>query len=179
MTECYYHLDNLPPLPQIYIDEAVSASKDYWFKTNDWHKDSNAWRFDTSFTETGFFKEFRKKYGETNVYACYLKNDPMQGYEWHTDKKRTCVINYLLTENDPSYVIFREKINYFYFNIIATVPYVVGHPFVFNAQIEHSVFNLSNKERFIMSIGFYGPTYEEVRDYILNEMPVPDSSYNY
>jgi hypothetical protein len=125
-------------------------------------------------------KTLREHYKDNTILPIpvYLKNGPMQGYEWHIDRQRTCVINFVLTENDPAYVIFRKKINSFFFDIFGPVPYELGMPFLFNAKIEHSVFNLSNKDRLIMSIGFFGPSYDEVREY-LSTLPPVDENYNF
>jgi len=173
MDECFHHIKNLPALPQKYIDEAIAA--DYHFKINNWTADSNAWRGESTFNQTDFFKILEKRF---TLGVCYLKNGPREGYEWHTDRKRTCVINFLLTKNEPAFVLFRKKINAFFFDIVGQVPYEIGQPFLFNAQIEHSVFNLSDSDRLIMSIGFIGPTYEEVKDFLL-KLPAFDKNYNF
>ena len=177
-AECYYHLDQFPVLPIKYIEEAKAG--EYHFKISAWHTDSNSWRSDSSFNETDFMKSLREHYKDNKILPApvYLKNGPMQGYEWHTDRQRTCVINFELTKNEPAYVLFREKINAFFFNIIGPVPYVLGKPFLFNSQIEHSVFNLSDSDRLIMSIGFFGPTYDEVKEYLCNLPPV-NENYNF
>lgn len=177
-VECYSQLNQFPVLPAKYIEEAKAS--EYTFKISKWHTDSNAWRADTSFNRTDFMRALREHYADNVILPApvYLKNGPMQGYEWHIDKQRTCVINFVLTENNPAYVLFREKINSFFFNIIGPVPYTLGKPFLFNAKIEHSVFNLSDKDRLIMSIGFFGPTYNEVKDYLLTLPPV-DENYNF
>lgn len=176
--ECYYHLSQLPPLPEKYVKEAIESN--YAFKISHWHTDSNSWRADSSFNETDFMKVLKEHYKDNFILPSpvYLKNGPMQGYEWHVDKQRTCVINYVLTENTPSYVLFREKINAFFFDIIGPVPYILKEPFLFEAKIEHSVFNLSDKDRLIMSIGFFGPTYSEVKEFLAT-LPPFDENYNF
>jgi hypothetical protein len=176
--QCYYPLDQFPTLPDKYIQEAQEAN--YHFKVSYWNKDANAWRAETSFAKTEFMTALTQQYqhNELKPNPCYLKNGPMQGYEWHVDKLRTCVINWVLTPNDPAYVIFRKKINSFFFDIMGPVPYVVGRPFVFNPKIEHSVFNLTNQDRLIMSVGLFGPSYEEVKDFLLS-LPPMDHQYNF
>lgn len=177
--ELYYHIEKLPDLPEKYIQEAKAAQYD--FKTSNWHEDSNAWRAMSSFEETGFMKALKRRYGDNKVKpnAIYLKNAPMEGYAWHKDRIRTCVINVVLTHNDPAYCIWREKKNNFFFDIMGPIPYIVGRPFLFNPTVEHMVFNLSQQERLIMSIGFFGPSYDEVKDFILNVMTPLDENYNF
>jgi hypothetical protein len=181
--DCFYHLDKFPDLPQQYMQEGLTV--EYQHAYGDGHTDANLYEAHSKIVQSDFIKALNLKYFTKNTGSVectavplYLKNEPMQGYEWHVDEIRTCAINFLITDSSVACTMFRKKINSFYFKIMGTVPYVVGRPFLFNTQIEHTVLNTTNEDRIILSVGLYGPSYYEVKEF-LSKIPPLDNNYNF
>jgi hypothetical protein len=180
MRECYYHLDTYPDIAKKFIDEAQQV--EYVFRGPPSH---NVYRAETSFCETNFAKSLYKQFGElvspanpkltpgkSAMNIAYYKNDPKTGYVWHTDAKRSCAINIVMTDNPSALTMHREMIDHQFFNI-EPVPYIKYRPFLFNTRVEHAVYNPDPTDRIILTIGFIGPSYDEVKDFLLSA-PLPD-----
>ena len=163
MSKYHHQLDNLSPLPQKYIDEAVSSNF-IWGGPPSFNVD----RAETTFTKSNFAQSLYRRFTPSGCLfnIAYYRNLPGTAYKWHIDRKRTCAINILLTDNPNALVMHKEDINGLIFNIFP-VHYTKGCPVLFDTTVEHAVYNPDPNPRIILTIGFIGPSYQEMLEFLI------------
>jgi len=120
----------------------------------------------SSFENTKFIKDLSEQFGHARAY--YLKNDPQSCYDWHIDKKRKTAINFLLNDVGNAVTFFKGEDDGLYSSIVK-LPYELYRPTLLDSSIFHTVFNYSDKTRYILSVGFeVGVTYTQVCDFLNN-----------
>jgi hypothetical protein len=179
MKECFLHLEEYPGLPKKFKLEATTNI--YKLHTKDPANPSSfsaCGSFANKFLQTPLYQSLVAEYNNRSpnntfknpsnsvVHPVYVKVGPMQVYDWHTDVERTCAINVLLTTETPVYTLFREQFVDLFYNI-KHLPYVVNRPYLFDTSVEHSIINLTNSDRILLTVGIYGPSYDEVREFLL------------
>jgi hypothetical protein len=157
MTQKYFtHLKNFPALSDFYIKEALE--KKYEFIT----EPSTLYCANTSFNESSIFKEIQKHF---RCGTRYFANPAYSLYDWHTDNKRSCTINWLIKTNEKSSCFYRdpivtsEKPSIFY-NLIE-VNYKLYNPVLLNTTLDHCVINNYNDTRIILSVSLFDTSYEK------------------
>jgi hypothetical protein len=167
MTTNYFSLSNLPLLDQIFVDEALSAS--YIFPGPQTVKNSESTRIASaasSFIETDFYKDLQRDLGATEAF--YLRFPPNIYYDWHTDIHRNCCINFAIDDYPNSLTLFRQP-SYGIEYSVQRVHYVPKQATILNNNVEHCVVNLSDSNRYILSIGFSTSTsFDDVKNYLTN-----------
>ena len=96
-----------------------------------------------------FFRWLVKRY---DFIAGILKLDPYTCYDWHTDTRRGVGINMLLTPHARSFCAFATNKKGTVFKI-EELPYKPMTYYLFNTQIEHTVYNFE-ATRYLLSIEF-------------------------
>ena len=97
--------------------------------------------------------KFIKPYGKLELF----KFPPMTQYDWHVDTYNKCNFN-LVFEHYNSLSLFKTKkedsnnsdLHFSNFNIIS-LNYVPKTWYLFNTQLEHTVINLDEKVRYLLS----------------------------
>ena len=96
-----------------------------------------------------------------------LKIPPKSFYNWHVDDYRQSCINLLISENfgRQSITVFGKEKNGYYHDNIIELKYMPSTYYLFNNQVKHSVLNLDDKDRYLLSLYFEEELpYEVVRD---------------
>ena len=85
-----------------------------------------------------------------------LKIPPKSFYNWHVDDYRQSCINLLISENfeGQSFTLFGEEKDNYYHNNIVELKYMPSTYYLFNNQVKHSVTNLDDKDRYLLSLYF-------------------------
>ena len=83
-----------------------------------------------------------------------LKIPSKSFYNWHVDDFRQSCINMLISKNHHSYSMFGEYKNNYYHNNIIELQYKPYTYYLFNNQKRHSVVNLDNEDRYLLSLYF-------------------------
>ena len=169
---CY--IDNLPYLPQHYIDDAIKVShSDYGYLPADRENRTPVYDQQCKFHFSKFISDATQHFGW--VAATILKFDPNTVLDWHRDTPRQCALNYLIQEvDDMSHTFIREKIDGWNYNM-REVKYTLGRPVLLNTSYEHTTYNFNpTKTRLVLSVTFMSfkyrvpVMYPEVRDWLLN-----------
>ena len=160
----YYNLD-WSELPQKYIDEGLNAE----FQLI--HQPSILYCAPTSFIHSDLYKEISKKY---RCGARYFLNPPHTLYDWHTDNKRSCAINWVIKTNDKCTTLYRKSIpeaipvvnkRSLLYNL-TEVLYNGHKPTLLNTKEEHCVINNSDDGRVILSLTIFDTTYDEALEFL-------------
>lgn len=191
---CYTVLHNLPLLNTEYVTQGLTA--EYHLPPTDTRQkmlfnvpklpsnvlsdpDSRPFAFSTidarsTFAQTQFCRDLDREFGEVRAKFFYFR--PWSGYDWHVDLGRKCAINIALDDYPDAVSLFRQRIDNQNYNVLS-VPYPARRPVLFNTSVEHSVINLSDQPRHVLTVSFIEPTatYERVREFVLNYRCVSDS----
>jgi hypothetical protein len=168
MTTNYFPLTNLPLLSDRFIDEALTI--DYSLPgniTNIQIENTNRIGVaQSSFIESDFFKDLNEKFGANE--AVYLRFAPGAYYDWHADGHRKCCINFTIEDYTNSLTLFRTRISDLDYTL-EKVNYVSKQATVLNNSVEHCVINLSESNRYVLSIGFpLTVDYPTLKEYLSN-----------
>lgn len=164
-NECFYHLVNLPEVAHEYATEAALADFAPPTTVGDPRLTPRTTRASSTFIRTKFCRDLENEFGQ--VYAEYLKFDPMTGYDWHTDIGRNFAINFLLTPTN-SLTIFRQPLDILNYKL-TVCDYTLFCPTLFNTQVMHSVINNSADTRYVLSVYVKKPVeYNSVREWLLD-----------
>jgi hypothetical protein len=172
--EPYCYLDNLPCLPQHYIDDAIAVSHSaYGYLPSDRENRTPVYDQQCQFHFSKFITDATQHFGW--VAATILKFDPNTVLDWHRDTPRQCALNFLIQEVDEmSHTFIREKIEGWNYNM-REVRYTYGRPVLLNTSYEHTTYNFNpTKTRLVLSVTFMSfkyrvpVLYSEVKEYLLN-----------
>ena len=175
MSNNYCNFLHLPNLPDYIIDDSLNAEYQYNNSPNVIRADAH------KFTQTNFYKKLQETFGECKAH--YIKNPPYMLYDWHTDTKRYCGINWVIKTNENANTFFRElyEDDTYGREVIAKcynpliwklekVNYILQKPTLFRTTEPHCVVNNSDKERIILTVAATEPTYEEMLRYLACEI---------
>jgi hypothetical protein len=165
MTTNYFSVANLPLLDQAFVDEALSTN----YVTpgpqgSGISPDNRIGTAPSSFVETDFYKDLQRELNAIEV--VYLKFPGNMCFSWHTDNHRNCCINFTMDNYPNSYTLFRQPILGLEYSV-ERLDYVAKQPTILNNNVEHSVINLDNSARYILSIGFATSTsFDDLKNYL-------------
>ena len=170
MNEKYFtHFPNLPELSKDFIDTALSL--DYPLIQH--HTSRLYASFDDNFWSTDFFKIASGDLGKCGTGLFFYPK--FTTYDWHTDKRRLCSLNWVIKSGDKATTLFKEPIKETIrengttiFNDIVEIDYTLYRPTLLNAQIPHCAINNCNESRIILSMSFFESNYENVKNYLKN-----------
>lgn len=159
MSDKFYQLINLPPLPKEIIADGLSDGFEYTVSPYAYAKRA------ALFHETEFCKLLKHRFG--TIGAKYLKNAPNSFYDWHTDKIRNCSLNWIIKASSGAKTFYRDKNHNKFFWNLEEVIYNVSCPTLLDTTQEHCVFNNSPDERTILSVSILdGQSYQDVLEFL-------------
>jgi hypothetical protein len=92
----------------------------------------------------------------------------MTVYNWHRDSAMGCSLNLVMEDYNSSSLFTRS--NQSILNEVIQLPYKKNTWYLFNSQILHSVVNLDQKDRILLTFTFpKNVSYDEVLSYIKSE----------
>lgn len=159
-------IDNLPPLPERFINEGLASNFVY-------NPMPALWWAPCSFEETEFYKKLEEKFGFTRVNFNMFPANSI--YDWHTDSTRRCSINWVLKTNPMAHTFYKEPIKETVIiegqqtlvNHLLEVDYDLYKPVLLNTTKKHCVVNNYNDTRIIMSVSVFNNfSYEDVLTYL-------------
>lgn len=119
----------------------------------------------SSFIETNFAQDLIKNLG--TIKTRYLYNPPWSLYDWHQDLAghQSC-INFLLTDTPGARTIHKFptdcNLNY----KVTVVEYDLYRPVLLNTRIDHCVINMTNQDRYVLSVLLLDTTYNIAKEYL-------------
>jgi len=167
MMSKYYTNLNLPPLDDQFISEALNQKFELI------HEPSILICASTTFHTTDFFKTITSKF---RCGTRYFLNPPHTIYDWHTDNKRSCAINWVIKTNKNCLTLYREAIpeaipeinkRVVLYNVEEVV-YNLYKPTLIDTTHEHCVINNSDESRIILSLTIWNTTYDEALFFLKN-----------
>jgi hypothetical protein len=171
MSEKFFHISNVPILPDYIVREALESK----YEINDYPNIIRAKAY--QFEATDFFKNFSLAFGACNAH--YLKFFPNSLYDWHIDRKRMCGINWVIKTNPKASTFFREPYDhdFLYHNRVAKnerilfwnleeVDYTLLKPTLMNTAVDHCVVNNYPEERIILTVNCKEGAYNDVKAYL-------------
>lgn len=99
-----------------------------------------------------------------NGSAIVFKMNPNTFYRFHTDERRQCAINLLLTGFDSNCYYGDQTDNEEVFENVTELKYELDRYYLLNTHKKHAVRN-GNNVRYLLSIGFTNHDYETVKKY--------------
>lgn len=185
--KCFKSLDHLPLLDPFFQQEGLSAV--YYLPPADdvkekillraFFHDNNKFIFDpierrlpnriifgqSSFAETNFCQDLQKEFGELSTKFFYF--NPWSLYDWHADIDRKCSINFSLDDYPGSHTLFRQKVDSLNGSVVE-LHYKPRRPVILNTEIEHSVINLSDNPRYVLSVTIHDKniTFNQMVDFL-------------
>jgi len=99
-----------------------------------------------------------------------FKMDPMNYYTFHTDASRHVAVNMLL-EGPNSYTMFGEKTISAEVTKVEQLVYEESSYYIFNTAKPHAVLNLSDKTRYLLTIGIidFDVDFDTVKDFCIQQ----------
>jgi hypothetical protein len=170
----YCYIDNLPEIPQIYIDDAITITNNqYGYLPADRENKTPVYDMQCKFHHSKFIADATQHFGWAS--ATILRFDPNTVLDWHRDTPRQCALNFLIQDVDGmSHTFIREKIEGWNYNM-REVKYTFGRPVLLNTSYEHTTYNFNpTKTRLVMSVTFMSfkyrvpVLYPEVKEWLLN-----------
>jgi hypothetical protein len=163
--ERYCNLSHLPALPNNVIQEALSAK--YSLNLPSQVLFSTA----AEFINTEFTKKILEKFPNSNSHVQYRKNPPMSLYDWHTDVRRTCSLNWVIETNPGARTLFKfdsdNKLLPRKLSSIEEIKYELHKPTLMRVWIPHCVINPYPEERIILSLSVREASYDELKNYLM------------
>lgn len=133
-------------------------------------KNTNIWQVKHSFShitiplETLLTDKFLKYIIENfEVYAVIFKMNPFEFYRFHTDDRRKCAVNMLLSGFDSHCYFGEGKNQDNLFTNIEELVYENNTFYLFNTLVPHAIMNLS-EPRYLFSLGIYNHNYDHVKN---------------
>jgi len=170
MSEKYfYHLNNLPELPQHFVEQAlVEENYQITLTPNLYESKIFGWY------QTDFLKSLVSHFN-TKCTAAFILNPPNSYYKWHTDWGRHCALNWLIKTNPKAGAFYKEPIpeamptdrDPHYYNLIE-VDYTLYKPTLLNTDLSHCVMNNYNDSRIIFTTNIFDVSYADVLDFLKN-----------
>lgn len=121
----------------------------------------------SSFIKTKFAQDLKSVLGE--IKTRYLYNSPWSLYDWHQDLAghQSC-INFLLTDTPGARTIHKFptdcKLNY----KVKVLEYDLYRPVLLNTRIDHCVINMTDQDRYVLSVLLLDTTYDHAKEYLCN-----------
>jgi len=99
-----------------------------------------------------------------------FKMDPKNYYAFHVDASRHVAVNMML-EGPNSYTMFGEKTASVEVTKVEQLAYEDSSYYIFNTSKPHSVLNLSDNTRYLLTIGIINPEvdYETVKEFCIQQ----------
>jgi hypothetical protein len=105
---------------------------------------------------------------ELNGSAIVFKMMPHTFYRFHTDERRRCAINLLLTGFDSNCYFGDQTNNEEVIENVTELQYELDRYYLLNTHKKHAVRN-GNSIRYLLSIGFNDHDYDTVKQYCENQ----------
>lgn len=121
----------------------------------------------SSFANTKFAQDLVANLGK--IKCRYMYNQPWSMYDWHQDLAgHHSSINFLLTETPGARTLHRFptdcRLNY----KVVVLEYKLYRPVLFNAKVDHCIINMTDKDRYILSVLLLDSSYEKSKDFLSN-----------
>jgi hypothetical protein len=167
-TNCFYQLNNIPTLPEQYINEALAAEFQQPKVETNGQLSPRTTRAVTSFVDSKMFQDIKHTICP-GVHACYFRNEPQSLYDWHIDStgNRKTAINFLLSDPTHSMMLYRKFVSRLNYSITAC-PYQLGQAMLLNVDQEHCVINLSQQYRYVLSVSLPGVEFDQAVNFFQN-----------
>lgn len=166
--EPFYHMKNLPRLPQIYIDDILSKhTSEYGYLPPDRENRTPIIDRGCLFQHSKFVKDCADALGGFTG-ATILRFDPNTVLDWHIDTPRQCGMNFLINEVDGmAHTFIREQIEGWNYRMLE-IKYNIGEPILINTLLKHTTYNFHpTKTRLVLTITFgKDTTYKQVKDFL-------------
>lgn len=170
LNEKYFcHFPNLPELSKDFITRAMSLE----YPLLQHHTSRLYANFNDQFWETNFFKTLTKDLGRCGTGLFYYPE--FSTYDWHTDKRRRCSLNWVIKTNPKAATFYKEPIpetiradGTTIFNKLIEIDYTIYRPTLLNIDIPHCAMNNYNDSRIILSMSMFESEYEDVKNYLKN-----------
>lgn len=121
----------------------------------------------SSFINTKFAQDLIANLGK--IKCRYMYNRPWSMYDWHQDLAgHYSSINFLLTDTPDARTLYRFptecRLNY----QVKLLEYQLYRPVLFNARVDHCIINMTNKDRYILSVLLLDSSYDTVKQFVNN-----------
>ena len=155
----FYHLKNLPDLPETFIEEALTAEYEHIKFPISYSANSMLFR------QTKFYNILFQKFGYVD--AKFLKVPGNTIYNWHIDRGRKCSLNWPIITNPKAITIFKESLEREHVFKFEEVDYTTMKPTLLNTVYPHCVINRWPTDRIVLSISVHGDSpYEDLKSFL-------------
>jgi hypothetical protein len=121
----------------------------------------------SNFSNTKFGKDVQSALGR--IGSRYLYNMPWSLYDWHQDQgEHECAINFLLTDAPGARTMHRFPTDCLLNYKVAVMDYKLYKPVLMKSKVDHSVINLTDVHRYILTVVLLDTTYNVAKEWLLN-----------